>query len=271
MTNPKDKPGSVVATELPLHGKTILVTRPKDQAEEFAHLLNEQGAKVVFIPTIQIISPESWKACDTAIDDIGTFDAFIFTSANAVQAFFGRLLLQGSDSAGKVLGKKDFYVVGTKTGEALVAEGITPISFPGVTSGKQLAEALLRLPLRGKRFLFPQGNLANEALTEMLRSNGTDIIEIMVYDTIVPRDADPKSIREKFEKDPIDVVAFFSPSSVKNLITLVPSELVSSRIVAVIGTSTEAAAREAGLPVHIIAPRPTSADMVEAIVRYHRQ
>jgi uroporphyrinogen-III synthase len=271
VTNSKEKIERFVTAALPLQRKTILVTRPKDQADEFAQLVIAGGANVVFIPTIEIASPESWKTCDTEIDHIGTFDAFIFTSANAVQAFFGRLLLQGSDSAGKVLGKKDFYVVGTKTGEALVAEGIAPIFLPGVTNGRQLAEALLRLPLRGKRFLFPQGNLANEELTTLLRSNGVDIIEITVYDTIVPRDADPKSIREKFENDLIDIVSFFSPSSVKNLITLVPSELVSSRIIAVIGTSTEAAAREAGLPVHIIAPRPTSADLAEAIVRYHRQ
>jgi uroporphyrinogen-III synthase len=271
LTNPKEKPGSAVATELPLHGKTILVTRPKDQAEEFAQLLSEQGAKVVFIPTIQIMSPESWESCDTAIDQIHVYDAFIFTSANAVQTFFRRLLPRGSDSARKDLGNKVCYVVGSKTGEALLGEGITPSALPGVANGRQLADALLRSQIRGKRFLFPHGNLATEKLVEILQSNGASVDEVTVYNTVTPTDADAQMIRATIEKESFDVVSFFSPSSVKNFLALVPPALVSSKTIAAIGTSTATAIRELGLPVHILPLRPTSKDMVNAMVQYFKE
>jgi uroporphyrinogen III methyltransferase/synthase len=271
LTNSKNDPGSAVASELPLHSKTILVTRPKDQAEEFGQLLSEQGANVVFIPTIQIMSPESWQSCDTAIDHIDVYEAFIFTSANAVEAFFGRLHARANDSARKRFGNKVCYVVGSKTGEALLGEGIAPSALPGVANGRQLAEALLRSPIRGKRFLFPRGNLATEELVEILRSNGARVDEVTVYNTVTPTDADAQMIRATIKKDSIDVVSFFSPSSVKNFLALVPLALVSSKTIAAIGTSTATAIRELGLPVHILPLQPTSKDMVNAMVQYFRE
>jgi uroporphyrinogen-III synthase len=269
--NPKEATGRAPATALPLHGKTILITRPKDQAEEFARLLIERGASVLFIPTIQITEPRSWQNCDRAIENIQEYDGFIFTSANGVQGFFRRLSLRTVDSARKELGKKHFYVVGEKTGDALVAEGMKPIFLAGVASGNEMAEALLRLPLPGKTYLFPQGNLAGEELGEMLRSNGVRVDEITVYETVAPQGADAQSIHGKLENESINILTFFSPSSVKNLLTLVPPALVTSKTIAVIGTSTEAAARDAGLSVHIVPARPTSRDMVDAIVQYYKE
>jgi uroporphyrinogen-III synthase len=271
VTNPKEAIGRAPATALPLHGKTILITRPKDQAEEFARLLIERGASVLFIPTIQITEPRSWQNCDRAIENIQEYDGFIFTSANAVQGFFRRLSVRASNSDRKDLGRKDFYVVGEKTGNALVAEGMKPILLAGVTSGNEMAEALLRLPLHGKTYLFPQGNLAGEDLGAMLQSNGVRVDEITVYETVAPRDADAGSIRETLERESIDIVTFFSPSSVKNFLTLVPTALVSTKVIAVIGTSTEGAAKEAGLHVHIVPARPTSTDVVDAIVQYFKE
>jgi uroporphyrinogen-III synthase len=269
--NPKAKGGMTVATAMPLQGKTVLITRTKDQAEEFARLLTDRGANVVFIPTIRIASPESWEQFNNSTRIIDNYDGIIFTSSNAVRAFFQALKDRGNESVRKNLSDMVFYVVGAKTGETLVAEGFTPTLLSDVSSGRQMVKALARTEILGKRFLFPHGNLTSEDLAETLRSKGARVDEVIVYDTVALPDEDARLIRQKLREDSIDIVSFFSPSSVRNLLAAVPLELVSSKIIAVIGTSTEAAAKEAGLPVHVVPTRPTSTDLVDAIIRHIKE
>lgn len=271
MTNSRNTGRSAIINQLPLQGKSVLITRSRDQAEEFAGLLVEQGANVVFIPTIHITAPKSWQSCDDAIDHIDDYDGLIFTSANAVRMFVERLDARGGETAREKLKSKACYVVGSKTGEALANIGASPFNFPGVANGKQLADALLQSSIRGKSLLFPHGNLVTEELAEILRAGGARVDEVTAYETMAPTDADARFIRETIEQGSIDVVTFFSPSSVKNLMTMISPELISSKTIAAIGPSTAAAAREAGLPVHITPPRPTSDDLIDAIVRYLKE
>jgi uroporphyrinogen III methyltransferase/synthase len=270
MTQEKGHSTTLKTTPAPLLGKMVVVTRPKEQAEEFARLLRGRGASVLFIPTIEIAPPGSWDRCDDAIDSIGKYDGLIFTSANAVRSFFRHVDVRNR-SARKRLQPGICYAVGPKTGEALLAEGITPTTYPGIESGRDLGEAMTLSSVEGKHFLFLKGNLAGDEITELLRNAKSQVDEVIVYETIAPRDADAQSIREQLQDGSIDVIAFFSPSSVKNLVQLVPRNLVASRVIAVIGSSTLAAVKEAGLEAQIVAGRPTSSDLVEAIVQYYKE
>ena len=73
-----------------LAGKTILVTRARPQAGVFSAALAELGAKVIEIPTIEIVSAES-PELDAAIQSLDRYDWLFFTSANGVTIFFERL------------------------------------------------------------------------------------------------------------------------------------------------------------------------------------
>src|SRR5205823_4114449 len=53
----------------PLFGTTVLVTRPREQAGEFADLLAGYGARVLTMPTIAIVPPVDWRPLDRAIGD----------------------------------------------------------------------------------------------------------------------------------------------------------------------------------------------------------
>ena len=269
--NTNEQKGNSGMTDLPLHGKTVLVTRPKDQAEEFARLLENKGARVVFVPTIEIVPPTSWHQFDDAIKTVRSYDAIIFTSANGVREFFRALNDRGTTSVRDDLKQTEFYVVGAKTGESLKAEGFSPVMPVGVDNAQQLADALVQQPVKGKRFLFPKGNLVNEGLANTLRSNEAQVDEIVVYETVAPRDEDAKLIRQKLTEQSIDVITFFSPSSLKNLLAIVPRELVASKTLAVIGSTTEAAAKELGFSVQVVAPRPTASELVDALIRFFRQ
>ncbi|HLG29536.1 MAG TPA: uroporphyrinogen-III C-methyltransferase, partial [Candidatus Brocadiales bacterium] len=81
----------------PLFGKTIAVTRSRDQASEFTEQLQERGAKVIEFPTIKTVPPDDVEPMDKAIGKIESFDWLIFTSVNGVDAFFKRLFDLGQD------------------------------------------------------------------------------------------------------------------------------------------------------------------------------
>lgn len=266
--NPQKDIRTSIPNSLPLVGKTILITRPKDQATEFAQILQDRGARVLFVPTIQIVPPASWDQCDSALHALDSYDGFIFTSSNAVKYFFQRLDDVGKSTTRPRLTKLTFYAVGTGTKDALVREGMLPTLFSDVANARELADALLQKPLAGRRFLFPKGNLASEELPDILRAAGAELDEVTVYENIAPRNEDAKFIRESFERESIDVVTFFSASSVKHLVSIVPRELLSPRTVAVIGNSTAAAVEDCGLRSAIIAPKPTAADLADAIVQF---
>jgi uroporphyrinogen III methyltransferase / synthase len=253
-----------------LRGKTILVTRPKEQAGEFAELLEKNGAIVRFVPTIQIVPPASWNQFDDAVEMLETYDGIIFTSANAVRGFLQALISRGMHSKQTGLRKKMLFVVGEKTKEALEKSGYTGRLLPGVTNAYGLAEALLKTGVNNKHYLFARGNLGDDGLAETLRGGNAKVDEVTVYETIAPREEDARSIRHHLETERIDVITFFSPSAIKNLLAIVPREQVTSRVIAVIGASTESAAKTLGLTAQIVARKPTATSLAQDIVEFFR-
>ncbi len=193
----------------------------------------------------------------------------MFTSGNSVRRFVARLrqcLPPGNEQS---LRAKACYVVGAKTGEALEKEGFTPTYLPNVGTAMGLAEALLKLQPRPKRCLFPKGNLAGLELTDSLRSAGLTVDEVTVYRTKSPDAGDAEPLMEMFRQKRIDVLTFFSPSSIHNFLELFPVEIVAGCVVAVIGESTAAAARGEGLTVPIVAPEPSAVVLADSIVRHY--
>jgi len=66
----------------PLEGRTVMITRAREQAAEFAAELESYGARVVACPTIEIVPPASYAQLDEAIENLFGYDWLILTSAN---------------------------------------------------------------------------------------------------------------------------------------------------------------------------------------------
>ena len=81
----------------PLFGKRVLVTRPREQAAELVELLESLGAEAIEAPMIRLLPPNDYGPLDDACRDIGRFDWIVFSSANAVDSFIGRLLASPLD------------------------------------------------------------------------------------------------------------------------------------------------------------------------------
>lgn len=77
---------------LELAGKTVLATRPREQAAELQTLLEKRGANVLVQPTIEILPPNDFADVDDALRTLrgGGFDWTLFSSSNGVRYFLSR-------------------------------------------------------------------------------------------------------------------------------------------------------------------------------------
>src|SRR5919197_6593161 len=119
MSEPPEATADATTDEGPLSGRTVMITRARAQAAEFAALLESFGARVVACPTIEIVAPESYDLLDEAIENLFGYDWLVFTSANAVEHFLRRL-----EALGREVGELDSLrvcAVGEATSERLVA------------------------------------------------------------------------------------------------------------------------------------------------------
>ena len=197
---------------LPLAGKTILVTRAANQASEFSELLQQQGAEVLEMPTIEIVPPSSWQALDEAIEHLATFDWLLLTSANAVNYFCQRLLESGQDL--RSLATLKIAVVGTKTALSLETWGIKADFIPP----EFIADALLAnfpVALKNLKILFPRVETGGrEILVREMTKAGAIVQEVAAYESLCPTQI-PPPIYLALTTDQIDIITFTSSKTVE--------------------------------------------------------
>ena len=82
----------IVSDRSALHGISILVTRAAGQAEQLVRLIEERGGTAVVVPTIEIVPPAGWEACDRAIERLSAYDGVLFTSVDHLAGSEGSTL-----------------------------------------------------------------------------------------------------------------------------------------------------------------------------------
>lgn len=249
-----------------LSGKTIVVTRRKEQAKEFSDILTRYGADVLLFPAVEIVEPPNWEACDAALERIEQFSGILFTSVNAVNYFFNRALLK--EKAESVL-RCPLYAVGEKTKSAVESFGGTTVAIPEHYSGEALGNLLARNSVKEKKFLFPKGNLGKGDLVSVLTSHSASVETVTVYHTREPQMDDERKQRLKEIDEHADMITFFSPSSVKNFIHQATLDVAKKKQIAVIGGTTADAVTRLGLKTSLVAPRSTVEDFAEAIKKFY--
>ncbi len=233
----------------PLHGKRIVVTRPKLRAGTLSARLRALGAEVIEFPCIETVPIDPCPAMDAAMENIGDYEWLVFTSPAGVEAFWARLRRTGRDA--RCLGGVRLAVTGPATAEALEKCGLVPDLMPGTYSGAQLGESLAKET--GGRVLLLRAEEASPAMTDALEAAGIPYNDVAVYRT---RYGDPRSqaLREALEAGRIDFVTFTSASTVKGFAAAVGEDADFSRTLGLcIGEQTAAEAGRRGIPVRVAA------------------
>ncbi|OFV97847.1 MAG: uroporphyrinogen-III C-methyltransferase [Acidobacteria bacterium RIFCSPLOWO2_02_FULL_60_20] len=251
---------------LPLFGQRILITRPREQAAELVAPLRALGAETLELPTIAIEDPEDWAPLDKAIRYLRRYHWVIFTSANGVRKFLGRMAARGNDIRSMSAAK--LCAIGPATAAELRRNCLKVDVVPKEYVAEGVVKALAKTPLRGRRVLIPRARVARDLLPEALRKRGASVDVVEAYRSVLPPESVERA-RVIFERHKPTVAVFTSSSAVSNLFRLLPEEEMRGHLrdvkVASIGPVTSRTAREHGLQVAIQPRQYTVPALVRAI------
>ena len=255
-------------TAEPLAGRRIVVTRAAQQSGGLRERLEQQGAEVLLLPTIEIVPPESYTPLYDALRQAGDFDWLVVTSANAVRVMEERLTALGLGA--RSLAHLRCAAVGPSTAEVLRELGFAVDVVPERYVGEALADALADR-VRGQRVLLVRAAVARDVVPEALRAAGAEVAIVDAYRTVVPADAAGRA-RAIFGAELLpDAVVFTSGSTVTHLLDVLRGAGLAfpSQVECVsIGPVTSAALQDAGLVVAAEAETASLDGLIDACVRF---
>jgi uroporphyrinogen III methyltransferase/synthase len=258
----------------PLAGRTVVITRAQNQAEEFVTELEQYGAQVILCPTIEIRELESYERLDEAIEHLYGYDWLIFTSVNGVEHFFKRLKAHERDASD--LDEVKVCAIGEATAARLRDLHVHVDVIPEEFKAEGVFAALERFvggteALKGLNVLIPRASVARDYLPKALEQAGARVDVVPAYRTSVPDNLDRGRVAAMLSGNG-DCIAFTSSSTVRNLAQLFDtqdlSEALAGVVIACIGDITATTAADYGLQVKI-QPQPfTIPALARAIADY---
>lgn len=248
-----------------LEGVRVLVTRPHDQAENLARLIEREGGEAIRFPVIEIAEPRDIQALLAVIDRLETFTLAIFISPNAVNRAMNLIRAR---RGGWPPGVR-IACVGHGSARELKHFGAENVIVP---QGKFNSEALLELSefqraARSKIVIF-RGDGGRELLGDTLQARGADIEYAECYRRVRPN-ADVTPLLRRWTRGEIDIISVTSVEGLHNLFDMLgpagQHRLIRTPLVTVSGRMT-AVCRELGFKTepHIAAQASDEA-MLEVI------
>ncbi len=257
----------------PLAGRTVVVTRPREQAASLREPLEALGAEVLLVPTIRIVPRPLDDAVLRVLGELAAYRLVVFTSANAVRVFAG-YLARGTDDGAMPAGPV-VAAIGPATAAALEKHGLGCHLVPDEYVAEGLLDAFEEqaAPVSGARVLIPCAAGARDVLPETLRTRGAVVDVLHVYDTVAAAELAVPAARV----EAADYITFTSASTARRLAALLQAatdaapagrplaeRLAGARLCS-IGPITSEALRDLGLEVAVEAREYTAAGLAEAI------
>ena len=206
-----------VASLLPLHGLTLVVTRPAVQATRTADTLRGAGATAIEFPVLDIAPIEATLAAR----DLATAGAIIFISANAVDYGVPAVRCSGAFPAAA-----EIFAIGRATAAALNDAG-----FSNVVSPQQSidSEGLLALPqlraVMGRHIIIVKGQSelgGRRLLEQTLTARGARVTTLECYRRapLMPDLAAREALRESLVAGHVHACFAMSTETLENLMNV---------------------------------------------------
>ena len=234
----------------------MVVTRAEGPQGPLGGAFQEEGARVLRIPTVEVGSPQEPGPLEEAVKRLASYDWVVFTSPRAVEALASRSVRMPEGVR--------IAAVGRSTGERVLSAGWRASVVGSGDGAESLADELVAQGVgEGTEVLFPASSRARPELERVLGDAGAVVHRVTAYETR-PRSFVPAKVPELRGAD---VVTFTSPSAVEGWLSAVgadPARFLPPTVrYVVIGDTTGEAASEAGLRP-VVAPEPSFSGMVEA-------
>ncbi len=244
-----------------LKGLTVLVTRPREQAEKLAEKIAELGGRPIVFPTLEIHSVEPVGGWGHLQNQLNIADVAVFTSANAVREVFAHQI--------KIPNRCEVAAIGTSTQQALSESGIL---CDWVPMRDYRSEGLLELPVfqsvKNKKIIVLAGEGGREFLQDILTERGAHVEKVAVYKRVCPT-GDISLLKDFFEQHGSKIVLSTSVGSLENLLNLskgfgrlfeIPLVVVSKRIAEI--------AKAKGFCTVLVADNASDEAILQEIARY---
>lgn len=198
----------------------VLVTRPKQQADNLCELIENLGGTSIRFPVIEINKCENQQLANKILEDIHQYDIGIFISRNAVD--WTLKLLENKTSA---LENLSLISIGPATTMALKSALSGSVITNSGTNSESLLEneALSANAVSGKKIIIFRGQGGRELLATTLRQRGAKVDFAEVYRRDCPH-YDSDFIKRIWELNDPDVVVVTSNSGLENLFSLLNNE-----------------------------------------------
>lgn len=205
-------------SRLPLRGCRVAVTRTREQAGELVAQLRELGADAFELPTIRIAPPEDKRGFYELVVDSHSYDWIVFTSPNAVDAFFKAFFEIYADA--RSLGLARIAAIGPATAERVRSFHFGVDLMPKKYIAEEILTALQKEgSVENLRFLLPRAEAAREILPTELTRLGAIVDEAIAYRTL-PETEDVCGGQQRFREEGADWVTFSSSSTAENFFAL---------------------------------------------------
>lgn len=221
----------------------ILFTRPVDK--DLIEKAKEHGIKITVVPFVNTV-PAPADVINTLLLEIERYDAFIFTSSNAVTAIanvYHQL-------------KGNVYCIAGATLQAVSEQLPNSVVVATADSAALLVNRIIS-DSKNKKLAFFCGDMHLPHLPQMLREQGLEVQELEVYKTIPT----PVKINVLY-----DGIAFFSPSAVESYLSL--NSFGAKQVLFAIGNTTAASLQ--GNNKIVIAARPQQQAVLDSIIDYYK-
>jgi uroporphyrinogen III methyltransferase/synthase len=251
--------------ERPLFGTSVLVAGSRRTASKLRQRLSSLGAEVLTQPAIRVTDPPDWSPVDAALGKIGEYDWVVFTSANGVDYFLGRVL----ESAGDVraLSPVKIAALGSGTVARLADYHLRADMAPAKVDVPSLADSLIeRAP--GGAFLLARASGDRPVLAEELEDRGAAVDQIAVYSTVEFEEANP-DVADALAAGEVSWITVTSSPTARSLVRIYGESLKKSRIVS-ISPLTSATLQELGYDPEMEASPHTLEGMVAVLLSRDR-
>ena len=201
-----------------IEGKTIAITRSRDDSQEFIDLITKERGNVLPLPTIELVS-KGEKIVDEFLSALadGDPDYSVFMSSKAAS-----LLFETAKKVGKfeelqlAIANTIVLAVGPKTKDALEKENVKVAYMPQRYSSVGIGEIFTKLNAVGKKVIVPRSGASTPFLKDLLEKIGLHVTELYLYDVCAFRDTSQwNEFRDLFSQDKVDGIIFTSASSVR--------------------------------------------------------
>lgn len=240
--------------------KSILVSQPApNESSPYLEMAKKEKIKIDFRPFIHVEGVDAKELRAQKID-LTQYTGIIFTSKNAVDHYF-RL----AEEMRFTVPDSMRYICQSEAIANYLQKHIVyrkrKISF-GEKTFADLLPLFKKFP--SEKYLLPAADVLSPDVVKVLDSAPIDWTRATMYRTVCS-DLTDISVKE------YDMLVFFSPQGIRSLGKNFQNFEQKDTKIAVFGTTTEQAAKEAGLRVDVMAPSKETPSMTMAIEKYIRQ